>query len=69
MPALLEWLSGKKVEKLVLSCNKLTDNSLELLMKKALPYLKELYLGRNRINKYRVRELVHELRSKFLVYL
>ena len=55
VPALLEWLSGKKVERLVLSCNKLTDVSIELMMKKSLPFLRELYLGRNRINQYRVR--------------
>jgi len=66
---IVEWIGVMKVERLVLTCNRLTDNCLPLFTGRALPYLKEIYLGRNRINKYRMRENIIELRGKFILYL
>jgi len=66
---ILEWTGRKKVERLVLTCNRLTDQSIVLLLRIALPDLREIYLGRNRINKMKMREQIAELRSKFIVYL
>ena len=53
---LVEWIGAMRVERLVLTCNRLTDNCLPMFTGRALPYLKEIYLGRNRINKYRMKE-------------
>jgi hypothetical protein len=52
---LVDAIKTKTVERLVVSCNKLTENSLPVFLNRSLPYLKEIYLGKNRINKYRMK--------------
>jgi hypothetical protein len=52
---LLDYIWNKKVERLVLSGNRLTDGCLPLFLARSLPFLKEIYLGKNRINKYRMK--------------
>lgn len=52
---LLEFMGHKKVERLVLTGNKLTDQVIPMFLGRSLPHLKELYLARNRINKYRMK--------------
>lgn len=69
LPILVEYIWSKTVETLVLTGNKLTESSLEMFLNKSLPYLKEIYLGKNHINKCRVKENITELRSKFVLYL
>lgn len=69
LPLLLEFISNKKVETLVLTGNKLTEASLSLFMNRQLSHLKELYLGKNPINKYRMKENISELKTKFVLYL
>lgn len=66
---LLDAIWNKKVERIVLSGNKLTENCISLFMNRSLPNLKEIYLGKNRINKYRMKENIVELRGKFILYL
>ena len=66
---ILDWIWNKKVECLVLTCNRLTDNCLQMFQNRSLPNLRELYLGKNRISKYRMKENIVELRSKFTLYL
>lgn len=65
----LEWVGRKRVERLVLTCNRLSDECLIVLLGRALPDLKEIYLGRNRISKFRMKEHILALRSKFILYL
>jgi len=52
---LVDAIKSKAVERLVVSCNKLTENSLPIFLNRSFPYLKEIYLGKNRINKYRMK--------------
>lgn len=66
---LLEWINNKKVESLVLTGNKLTDCCLTMFLRRSLPFLKEIYLGKNRISKQRMKENIMEIRSKFILYL
>lgn len=53
---LLAWVNHKKVQCLVLTCNRLTDDCLSLFLSRSLPHLKELYLGRNGISRQRMKE-------------
>lgn len=62
-------LLGPTVERLVLTGNCLTENSLPVFLGRSLPNLRELYLGKNRISKYRMKENVVELRSRLVLYL
>lgn len=48
---LVETIKRKPVERLVLSCNRLTENSLGIFLNRSFTYLKEIYLGKNRIHK------------------
>ena len=54
---------------MVLTGNKLTDVSLSLFLNKSLPYLREIYLGKNRISKQRMKENIVQIRSKFILYI
>lgn len=69
LPLLLEFIASKNIETLVLTGNKLTEASLNLFLSRQLPHLKELYLGKNPINKYRMKENISELKTKFVLYL
>ncbi len=53
----------------MLTGNKLTDVSLSLFLNKSLPYLREIYLGKNRISKQRMKENIVQIRSKFILYI
>lgn len=53
----------------MLTGNKLTDLSLSLFLNKSLPYLREIYLGKNRISKQRMKENIVQIRSKFILYI
>jgi hypothetical protein len=55
LQSLVDAIRNKAVERIVVSCNKLTENSLPIFLNRSLPYLKEIYLGKNRINKYRMK--------------
>ena len=69
VPLLINFIWNKPVESLVLTGNKLTENCLSVFLNKSLPYLKELYLGNNRISKSKLKENIAELHSKFILYL
>jgi hypothetical protein len=53
----------------VLTGNCLTESSLPVFLGRGLPNLRELYLGKNRISKYRMKENIAELRGRVLLYL
>jgi hypothetical protein len=55
LSTIIDVIRNKKVETLVLSGNRLTDNSIVMFLNKSLPFLREIYLGKNRINKYRMK--------------
>ncbi len=55
LAVLIDFIWGRRVERLVLSGNRLTDSSLVMFLGKSFPFLKELYLGKNRISKYRMK--------------
>jgi hypothetical protein len=62
-------LLGPTVQRLVLTGNCLTENALPFFLGGRLPHLRELYLGKNRISKYRMRENIVELRTRLVLYL
>ena len=66
---LLNFIRDKNIESLALTGNKLTENCLTMFLSCQLPYLKEIYLGKNPINKSGLKENIIELKSKFLLYI
>lgn len=62
-------LVGGSVERLVLTGNLLTENALSFFLGGRLPQLRELYLGKNRVSRYRAKENIAELRNRFILYL
>jgi hypothetical protein len=66
--AVLE-LVGNTVERLVLTGNCLTENALAVFAGRSLPQLRELYLGKNRMSRYKMKENIADLRSRFVLYL
>lgn len=59
LPQFVDFIASKRIETLVLTGNKLTEISLTLFTSKVLPYLRELYLGKNHISKYRMKENIN----------
>ena len=55
LATLLDFISDKKVERLVLTGNKLSDSSVAMFLSRSLPHLRELYLAKSRISGYRMR--------------
>lgn len=55
MPALLGFLADKSVESLVITSNKLTENSCKDFLHFNVPSLKSIYLGKNKILRFRVK--------------
>ena len=53
---LLNFICNKPIDSLVLTGNKLTEGCLPMFLNGKLNYLKELYLGNNRINKVVAKE-------------
>ena len=58
---LVDFLQNKKVESLVVSSNKLTERSCVKVWEKRLPGVKNLYLGRNKIHKNKIKDQLKQL--------
>lgn len=64
-------MKGKSIETLVVSSNKLSESSVINLKEACLdvPTIKNVYFGRNRIQKMKVKDTIREIQSRFVVYL
>lgn len=64
-------MKDKRVETLVVTSNKLTEDSVSYIgeNQEGLIRIKNLYLGRNRIQKFKVREIIKQIENKFVLYL
>ena len=58
---LIHFLQEKKVETLVATSNKLTENACKELLCSDIPSLKNVYLGRNKIFKFKIRDEMRAL--------
>lgn len=62
-------LRNLNIKVLVLTSNRLTEMSIEYLNEKKLKNTREIYLGKNRINKGKVRDEIRSLENKYSLYL
>lgn len=69
LPVLLDYVGTGGVEILVLTGNRLSEAALGVFSGKSLPQVREIYLGKNPISKYRMKENINELKTKFVLYL
>ena len=66
---LLDFLGDKSIESLVVTSNRLTETSCEYLIQNPIDSLKNVYLGRNKILRFKIKEQMKELEDKYHVYL
>lgn len=68
---LLHFIKDKRLESLVVTSNLLTEESVVCLgeINAELAGMKNLYLGRNRIHKIKVKDILKEIENKFVLYL
>lgn len=66
---LLDFISDKQIETLVVTSNKLTEGSCRELLERDIAGLRNVYLGKNKILRFKVKEEMKELEEKYHIYL
>lgn len=66
---LVDYLQDKRIETIVVSSNKLTERACLELQEKEMPGVRNLYMGRNKVQKAKIKDQIRELETKYALYI